>query len=146
MLPDFQSDPSWIQERLKFKISIHEIERSIQFLVEAGYLKKKEDGRIESTKETLDCLRLVQGAALVQSHKQMFGLATESIDNTPEQDRNIEGFTFATSPKRFEEAKKILVAALDRIEALEAEDAEAENSAVYQVEIAFFPLTKWRRT
>jgi uncharacterized protein (TIGR02147 family) len=148
MLPEFKPDPQWIQDRLKMKLPLHVIEKSIRFLLDAGYLIRSPDGTVTSTKENLDCMRIVQGTALVQNHKQMFTLATESMDNSPESERNIEGFTFATTPKRFEMARQILTEALDRIEALEFLEVPEEkdkDGAVYQVEIALFPLTKWGR-
>jgi uncharacterized protein (TIGR02147 family) len=140
-LPGFKADPEWIQERLKTKLPLKIIKDSLEFLFTHKYLDKDAQGNSIPSKATLNVDGTVYWAAVSHCHQQMFSLATESIQNTPTQERNLVGYTVGLSSKRFEMAQAILNRALDEIENLEKTHPD-QNEAIYQVEIALFPLTK----
>ena len=118
-----------------------ELKEALSFLFRKGYLKSGADGVTIASKETFDVKGGVYWAALTRFHKQMFALATSSIENTAASERNLVGFTVALDPERFEAAKRIMDRALEEIEALEGGGTGQSNS-VYQFELAAFPLTR----
>ena len=77
---------------------------------------------------------------MAQYHFEMLSLAGASIDDTPKEERNILGHTFALDSDKVPEAKKILDEALKKITELETDSKQKDS--VYQAELALFPLTK----
>jgi uncharacterized protein (TIGR02147 family) len=141
-LPGFKADPDWIRSRLKTPVPAAEIEQALRFLGKHGYLNVLDDGTVAPPKEQIECAGGVYKVALTQYHRQMFGLAAESIDNSTAAERDLVGHTLVISDSKFEKARKILHEALDRIRDLGgATDGEGDSS-VYHVELALFPLTK----
>ena len=139
-LPEFKADPEWIRPRLKVKVPTPVIRRALEFLLEHGYLQTGPDGTTTTSKETLKVESEVFKGAMIQFHKQMFGLATESMDNSTGAERNILGYTFALGPESYSRAKKIIDQALSDL--VELEQSTADKETIYQVELALFPLTR----
>ncbi|MCM2276450.1 MAG: TIGR02147 family protein [Oligoflexia bacterium] len=138
-LPEFKADAAWIRERLKGRVSLKEIKEALEFLVQNGYLELRADGSVTPPDKNLDCLGGVYRVALAEFHREMFQLASDSIESTPSAERSIQGHTFALDEKGFDRAREILNEALSKIRALEEEGSGTDT--VYHAELALFPLT-----
>jgi uncharacterized protein (TIGR02147 family) len=141
-LEGFRADPEWIQEKLNFKVPLPELKAALSFLLEKGYLQQDEKGVFIPPKETLTCQGEVFTAALTQFHKQMFTLASQSIEMSTPQERTVQGFTLAISAKRYEAVREIVNRAMADIEKLEKESEGETRERLYHVELAAFPITK----
>lgn len=137
---DFEMDATWIQSRLVQKVSLRDIENSLQFLIEQGFLEKLKSGQVTATQKQLDCYSGVYRLSLGQFHQQMFGLAAQSIDLTPRDQRNLLGHTFLIPENQIENLRSILDDTLKKIEALGSNFNEA--GPVYHVILSTFPITK----
>lgn len=140
LMRGFQADPRWIQSRLREKVPLKEIKEAVEFLISNGFLVVGADGSVRPPEKDIDCLGGVYRVALAQFHKEMFGLASRSIENTPSAERSIFGHTFAVDAGNFEKARAILAEALEKIRALGPGNPGPDS--VYHAELAFFPLTK----
>jgi uncharacterized protein (TIGR02147 family) len=140
-LKDFKLDARWIRERLNFEVPIKQIEDSLEFLIRTGHLKIEADGTVAPPREGLRADGEFYKAALTTYHRQMFRLAAEAIDNTPSQERNLVGYSFALKGDSVDRAKEIMARALDEIKKLEKGDSGSVDS-VYHFEMALFPLSK----
>ena len=134
--PGFKADPEWIQKQLKVRVPTADIERALKFLVKHGYLTVNEDGSVQAPKEHVECVGGVYKVALTNYHRQMMGLAAESIDHTSGAERDLNGHSLVINQEKFEEARAILHEALAKIR-----DLGGGDGAVYHVEVALFPLT-----
>ena len=137
---DFELDSTWIQSRLVQKVSLREIESSLQFLIGQGFLEKLTSGQVTATTKQLDCFSGVYRLSLGEFHQQMFGLAAQSIDLTPRDQRNLLGHTLLIPENQIDNLKSILDDALKKIEALGSNFNEA--GPVYHVILSTFPITK----
>jgi uncharacterized protein (TIGR02147 family) len=142
LLDGFKLDPEWIQEHLNYKVSLLEVKSALEFLIGHGYIHVGPDGQVVHSKEILDCKGEVFTPAMVQYHKQMFHLASSSIENSPPEKRNIIGYTLAIDSQKYDVARQILDRAIDEIAALEKQGQAAARNVVYQVELALFPISK----
>lgn len=142
-IPGFQLEPRWIQKRLKSRVPLREIRAALDFLLGNGFLAAHPDGTVTLPEKHLDCAGEVYKGALTQYHKQIFALATRAIDDTPGTERNVVGHTISIDPEQYATALKILSEAMEKIQSL-PESASPASTAVYQVELAMFPLTKRR--
>jgi uncharacterized protein (TIGR02147 family) len=137
-LPDFKEDPAWIQKRLWHPISQNEITRSLEFLTVHGFLEREPSGKIKAPTKRLECLDRIYNLAIVQYHRQVLMLASESLTHLPGSKRNIMGFTIAISEKRFEEVRALLDKAMGEV--VKFAEGEETPDCVYQISLLGFPL------
>lgn len=140
MRRDFDSNPEWIQEKLVYKVPKRDIENSFQFLLEHGFLKKSPSGQVEPTEKQLDCYTGIYRLSLAEFHRQMFQLASYSIDLTPRDQRNLLGHTLLIPESQIEALRTLLNETLKKIEALGSEFREP--GPVYHVILSTFPVAK----
>jgi uncharacterized protein (TIGR02147 family) len=139
LLPDFIPNPTWIQEKLRLRVSLEEIEETLSFLTKNNYLELRPDGSVVPSKEFLKCSGEVHRTVLVHYHKEMFSLAAQSIDNATGKERSLVGQTFVINDEHFATADKILREALEKIRNL---GESGTTNSVYHLEFALFPITK----
>jgi uncharacterized protein (TIGR02147 family) len=137
---DFESDPEWIQKRLVQKVSTRDISEATQFLISHGFLVKNQHGQFMPGEKHLDCFTGVYRLSLGEFHKQMFGLAAQSIDLTPRDQRNLLGHTFLIPENQIESVKMILDETLAKLQKLGSEFREP--GPVYHVILSTFPVAK----
>lgn len=135
----FELDAKWIRSRLRVKVSLSEIEKAIQFLLDNGFIEKK-NGKVQVVNKKLECTGSVFRLVFSQFHREMLKLASEALDTVPFEERSITGLTFPIPVSRYKEVFKILDETLDRIDAISAESKG--NDSVYHVGISLFPLTE----
>lgn len=139
-LPDFRADEAWIQSRLRSHVELKEIKEALKFLKEGGFLEILPDGRAVPPEKRLECEGGVYSLSLAGFHRQMLSLASDSIESTPREERNLMGHAFAADAETFEKVQAILAEAYEKIRALDQERKGADS--VYFVEFALFPFTR----
>lgn len=143
-LPDFDSDPKWIQNRSVHPIPKDEILRAVVFLEAANFLERDENGNLRSTHRNLKCDSGVFSISLHHFHRSMLQLAEKSIKISDQNTRNLQGLTIQVSDIQYAEINKIINESLNKIEAVCSE--RATQTEVYHMEFALFPLTRTSRT
>ena len=121
------------------EVSAAEIQKSLNFLMKAGLLKKAGDNAFElaetSIRGTPDATRL----ALRGMHRQMSRLATPAID-LPVEERHFSGVTMGLSRESFNKIENVLDECRRKIVAIAAEDKDIDQ--VYRLNLQLFPLTR----
>jgi uncharacterized protein (TIGR02147 family) len=142
-LPDFQTDPVWIQSKLKFKPSILEIKDAIRFLISSNMIKLNMDGKIVASDGYLHCDSTVQRVALAQAHKEFMDLAVKSIYVTERDNRLMNFYTMSFPKDQFEEIKNMLSGVMKNIIDKHHKVSETNpGDTVYQVSFYAYPLTE----
>ncbi len=142
-LNDFKPDYEWIRNKLNGKLTLAEVQDALDFLIANGFLIKDSTGKLSQAETALDCREGIFKLSLGQFHRQMFGLAADSIENVPRDQRYIIGHTVAISESDFKRIKEIIDESVQKITQLGDEAKQKEH--VYHIEIAAFPLTKNER-
>lgn len=137
-LNTFELDPHWIQHRLIKRISIGEIEASIEFLQLHKFIGQNESGKWIQLKQDLNCQGGIYRLSLGEFHRQIFELAHASIETVNREDRLIMGQTMALSTQDFENLKLIINDAVFKMN--QVNKNQTDKTAVYHVEIAAFPM------
>lgn len=121
------------------EVSAAEVQKSLNFLMKAGLLKKAGDNAFElaetSIRGTPDATRL----ALRGMHREMSKLATPAID-LPVEERHFSGVTMGLSRESFNKIENVLDECRRKIVAIAAEDKDIGQ--VYRLNLQLFPLTK----
>jgi uncharacterized protein (TIGR02147 family) len=139
-LPAFELKAEWIQQKLKYSVSLVDIERALEFLQSTGMIEVSPDGKVGKPDKLIEARGEVMRPALMRFHGQMFDLAKLSMEKTPRELRNISGQTMPIPLDKFQDAAAIMDKALDDIAALTTNTAT--NDAVYHFAVVAFPLTK----
>ena len=121
------------------EVSAAEVQKSLNFLMKAGLLKKAGDNAFElaetSIRGTPDATRL----ALRGMHREMSKLATPAID-LPVEERHFSGVTMGLSRESFNKIENVLDECRRKIVAIAAEDKDIDQ--VYRLNLQLFPLTR----
>jgi uncharacterized protein (TIGR02147 family) len=139
-LKDFNEDPEWIQQKLRFQVSLKEVKEALEFLFKYKFLERGKDGKILAPTEALNCQGGVYRVGLSHFHREIMRLAGEAIDKVPREERNIMGHTCSLSEKNYLKARAIAEEAIRKIQALT--ESEQGSETVYHMEVALFPLTQ----
>jgi uncharacterized protein (TIGR02147 family) len=138
-LPGFQADPEWILKQLRFAVPLKEIKDALEFLIRNKYIEFNADGSIRPPEKSIDCSGGIYRVALTQFHREVFHLASLSIETVPNEERNIQGYTCSLTSEQIDQAKEIVEEAMEKIRKLGQADKKGET--VYHMEMALFPLT-----
>lgn len=138
-IPGFQLDPKWIQQTLRYKVSLPEIKNAVEFLIDHGFLTVDSQGRFIKPEKLIQCKTGVLKPALTKFHTEMLNLAATSITETPSEERNISAYTCAIPADHVDAAKQILNEAREKIIALS--QAAETSDTVYHFGFLAFPLT-----
>lgn len=140
LLPDFKSDPIWIQERLRGKIEQIEIKEALHFLISKKFIVQDDMGNFFLPDLDLNCKEGIYKVSLGEFHRQVLELAHKSIHEVSREKRYILGRTVGISSSEFEQAKEIFDEALQKIEALGKDPHQTKE--IYHFEFAAFPMTE----
>lgn len=138
-LKDFSPDPTWIARRLKYKVGLPKIAQTLQTLQQLNLLHCDDTGKWHQTQEEIGTSHDIAQEAIKQFHEQMLTLASESIRNTPLQERLVTGITFNIKkedlPALREELFRLQKAVYQKYQVPTGDET-------YQFNIQVFPLTK----
>lgn len=126
---------SWLYERLGKKISLQEVQESLQLLEKLKFVVKK-DGRFElAEQDPVIAIEEVPSAAGRKHHAEQMEQAKEALQRTPMAEREFNCLTFRASRSKLPELKKAVREFRDKFE----KDFFDENSNdVCQLNVQFF--------
>ncbi len=129
-----KNSPSWVAAKLG--ISELEATLAIDRLVKMGLLKKRGASFYRET-PPLTTKTDIPDRAIRSRHLQILDLAKLSLERDPIDKRHFWETTFALSPEKYEQAKKMIIASSRKIVKL-LESGEPKE--VYSLSINLFPL------
>lgn len=140
LLPDFSENPSWIKKRLRFPITIAQIENCLKDLEKLGLICKNAQGRFEVIHQHIKSTEGIHSEGLKQFHEQMITFAKESIRNVDLPQRDISGRTLNIREADLPELKKHIQAFRENTTHLFENNDLGSNT--YQLNIQLFPMTQ----
>ncbi len=137
---NFKMDAGWIAKRLN--LTNDQVERSLSYLIENGYLKKDQDGLIKTNKQLRLPTKLSAGI-IRQFHKSMMEFAVkemfQKIGDKDFAERLITSTSIAVNKENIPKAK-------ERMLEMQIEIADilrdGECTEVFDLTLALFPLTQ----
>jgi uncharacterized protein (TIGR02147 family) len=143
-LSDFQEDPHWIARKLLYAVKPDEINESLRFLQENGFIERDGNGRLYKREKTIATGAIGEEEMLNtiarSFHRQMVRFAEGSLSTLPKEVRNTSNTTLSLSGQSYEIATRRIEQL--RLELLEIAAADKAVNRIYQLNINLFPLTK----
>jgi len=136
-LPDYKNSSKWISRVLNPHISTQEALDSMHLLKRLGLIEKN-DGVYHSVNKTLATDECVRSVKVVEFHRQMIQLGSESMTRFPSDEREVSGTTLRIKK---EDAKSIIAMLRDlRRKALTLASNSEGADQIYQLNFQLFPL------
>ena len=132
-------DAKSISKLLIPTVSVNNVENALEALLNLGLIKRKDNRYVQSV-ELITSGDEVSSAAIAEHHREMFRLASDSIDITERDLRDISGVTISLSRESIGDLKFMIQKF--RKDVLELSEREHNKESVYQVSIQMFPLSK----
>lgn len=142
LVTDFQADPDWIAERLVPRIKPSEAQFALEVLCQLRMLVPDEHGRLVQGNALVTSGAETAGLHMVNYHRTMMALASESLDRIHHQQRDISGVTLCLGPEGLEMIKRAIVRF--RRELLDLSEQEKAPEQVVQLNFQLFPLSRSR--
>jgi uncharacterized protein (TIGR02147 family) len=141
-LKGFQTDPYWIQKRIKMSVDIHQVSEAIQRLVKLELLKIEEKPRcFKKTHKDISTENDISDLATKEFHKAVSQLAAKAVAEQDVNTREFQSFTFNIRNKDLKKAKEKIRKFLDEF-LVEFEAPEGEGDESYQLNVQLFSMTK----
>lgn len=140
---DFSESPQWIAGRLGNAVTQTQARFALESLIKVGLLERNTKGDVQQSTRHIETSQDIADAGIKQFHTGVLSRAQESLIDTAPEAREISGCTFAIKDAQVRAAKKLIREfQLKMCELLEC----SKSDNVYQLEVAFFPLTKSMET
>lgn len=138
---DFQEEPRWIAAALLPAISPTEAAEAMKLLLSLGLLvREPTTGRILRGEPTLTTEHEVRSLGAAAFHRQMLERAAQSIETVPREKRDLAALTVCVSAKTAALVKERIHQFREAL--TELCDSDTSGSAVYQLNIQWFPLSR----
>lgn len=139
---DFRPDPEWIASRLVPKIRVSDAKLALDVLLQLGLLVPNDKGGLSQGTPLVSTGAETASLHMVNFHRTMMQLASESLERIPHARRDISSVTLCLGPSGLEMVKRAIVRF--RRELLELSELEDAPEQVVQVNFQLFPLSATR--
>ena len=139
--PAFREDPAWIAKNLRGAITAEEAKGALKTLEVLGLVVRDENGRLRQNQKNLTTGNEVHSVAVADFHRQMLGLAANSIDQVKRYQRDISSSTVLISESTFHHLKELIQNFRKTLLAEAESGVSKKDHAVYQIGLQLFPLT-----
>jgi uncharacterized protein (TIGR02147 family) len=132
--------PGEIAKKCCQTVSVQEVRKSLNFLENAGFLKRTHENVYEQTDKAVAGSKEALPFAIRMMHREMGRLGIESIDQFDAEERNVAGVTLGVNREGYEEIVKELEVCRKKIISIAASCGKLDQ--VYRLNLQFFPLSK----
>lgn len=137
----FSSDPRWIANHLKPRISIEQAKQSLELLLRLGYIEQTNSG--QDLKLSHARIRVPEGAthlAIHNYHREMLELSARSLSETAPESRDVSALSVGLNSNQIAEVKQMLRDVRKKI--IELSEQTSQKSEIYQLNMQLFPVTE----
>lgn len=136
---DFEPDPEWIAARLCPPIKPSEAKSALDILQKLEMLVRQSDGKLKPGTPLVTTGAETANLHMVQYHRTMMSLASESLERVPAASRDISAVTLCVGVDGLELVKQAIVKF--RRELLKLSELDTDPRQVVQVNFQLFPLS-----
>jgi len=120
------------------KVSAPKVRKSIELMERIGLLVKK-DGVYEQTSQSISTGDDITSLSVRDLHRQMAGLAMDSLESVPREERDISGLTLGLSSDAYDRIVRELHEFRRKVVAIATQDSHVDR--VYRLNLQLFPLS-----
>jgi uncharacterized protein (TIGR02147 family) len=140
-LEDYQSSSEWIKSRLGHDLSVEEISKIFERLVDEKIIVKNKDGKIALTKEVIKPKGDFTKNDTLHYHKSILKLA-ENAFHFPREERAFFNTTLSFKKEKVKEAWELIREFQIKFSELME---TSPGDEIYQFQMQFFPITRSKK-
>ncbi len=137
-LSDFQEDPKWIQQRLRYSVKTGEIAEALKNLQHQGLIRRNKEGRLVTSEGLLRTTDDVASEAIRNYHEQTLEIAKQSLREVSVDLREFTSETLTINASNIPACKELIREFRAKFSRLMEEQ---QGDETYQLQIQFFPFT-----
>lgn len=138
-LPDFQEDPIWIHKKLRKKVSVAQIKRSINLLIDNGIVSRDTNtGKLVVNFNRTETTHDIPSEAIRANHLGMINLAKESVEEQTLDQRQLNSLCLQFDKSKLPEAKEFL---LNFVKEFNEKYKSDTSTSIYQLNLQLFEHT-----
>ncbi len=136
---DFKEDPEVIAELLGNIAPPSRIQKSLNFLIREGFVKRNEHGKLVLDEEVSTTTKKVPDKKIRNYHRRVFDIAKTTLENQPLEDRTTTTFLFAATEEQAEKYHALVDEFMDQVQELYHEAPDGDEK-LYQMVMHFSPV------
>ena len=136
---DFRADPAWIAQRLVPTITVEAAKCALEILCQLKMLVPDGEGGMKPGSAHVSTGPETAGLHMVNYHRTMMNLASESMERVHHEKRDISSVTLCLDPGGLELVKRAVVRF--RRELLDLSELGSQPEQVIQLNFQLFPLS-----
>lgn len=138
---DFTGDLNWIARRIHPRVTLSQVEKSVELLQALGLIRREGNGgRFVQTDSIISTPAEVASLAVANYHRSVLKLASEAIEDFSQGQRDLRSVTLGIPKSAYPALKGKLENFWSDLLALS--EAHSEVEEVLQINLQLFPLTK----
>ncbi|MCB0385756.1 MAG: TIGR02147 family protein, partial [Bdellovibrionales bacterium] len=135
-------DPVQLRRTLRDRVSVDEIKRAIDLLLESGELKRNEEGEITKGRELVNGYESIPVAMVRKIQAELIYLGLESLFQDDPTEREVGALTMALTKEEFEKIKFEVRQLKKRLlKDIKVSRSQSKGERVYQLNIQLFPVS-----
>ncbi len=135
-MPEIQNDPSLVYKQLAHLGTPHRLEKSIQFLLSEGHLRRTLDGRIVTDTPLTITDPQISSQKIRQFHKGALSVAKMALDSHPITERYANTFILSVDETQYQEMIQLIQ---DFAEKMKDFASQSHGDRLYQLIINASP-------
>lgn len=137
-------DINRLRETLRGRVSLDEIQRALDTLIEKGELKRDEEGNITKGRKLMEGSSDIPPALVRKLQAELIYLGMESLFQDDPTEREFGAFTMALTKEEFEKVKFEVRQLRKRLYAdFSVQREQTKGERVYQLNFQLFPVTEF---
>ncbi len=134
--PDFNEDPQAISLKLRKKVTVSQVKKALQLLIETKMLVRDPvTQRLSPAHEQTETSHEISSEAVRENHKGMINRALEAVEEQSLANRHFNSLSLQFDSAMLPEAKKRI---LDFVKEFNSEFNSASSNQVYQLNVQLF--------
>ncbi|MEN0068138.1 MAG: TIGR02147 family protein [Myxococcota bacterium] len=142
--PDFKSDPAWVADQLRPRITVAQARKALDMLVRLGLLIEQEN-TLAPVDASVTTAPVVSRLAVANYHRDVLARAGEAIDRFPRTERHLIAITVGVPDSLVSVLKDEANRFLERMMHL-CDDHDAPPDRVMQMNLQLFPVSTARQS
>jgi uncharacterized protein (TIGR02147 family) len=134
--PPYRGNVDFLSNRLG--VSPAEIEESIQFLLEKGFLQRDGSGSICRSSDVVETADDISNEAIEKFHRENLALAMQMVSKESVKQREFQSITFSGSSAMMDELRKEIRSFSERVAVLMSK--EQANDEIFHFSVQLFPV------
>lgn len=144
-LRGMSSEPAELAKRLWPRVGVREAKQALELLERLGIVERNASGELVSKGGTIETAPQVKSLAVRNYHRDMLHRAAQSLEDLPQDDRNVTSVTVRLTDKQYQAVRTLIDSFENQVLETASESSQEQSvndTEVYNLCLALVPATR----